>query len=114
MNPYCYSAMCSWHGPISAVGKTKPTPPRTAFVGKTPIDVGGVSLPCCPFCGSMLFQVNSELEWQTGAKNHEALGHTHYVSFLDWTRTQSRCWPSLRVAALDFEKETGKKVVWDL
>lgn len=97
---YCYSTSCSWHGPIKAVGKI-------------PSDKG-FNLPCCPFCSSTLFEIPSKEEWDTGAKPHESEGRLNYVDFLEWTKTQSRCWPSLREAAIDFKKESGKRVVWDL
>lgn len=111
MNPYTYSANCSWHGPIAEVGKT--TARREPLIIKG-IKVPDMSLPCCPFCGSVLFQVDSVATWNNGALEHERKGHANYVEFLNWTRQQSRCWPSLRDASKTFEEITGKEVVWDL
>ncbi len=97
---YVYSATCSWHGSIKEVGRTVPR--------------NGISLPCCPHCGGVLFEVHNKELWDEGARKYEAAGHTHYVEFLEWTRTKSRCWKSLRDAGIDFTKETGKKVICDL
>jgi hypothetical protein len=113
--PYVYSAGCSWHGPISEVGKTSLLAKSvTVKVGSKEMEIPNHGIPACPFCGSVLFQVRSELEWNVGAALHEQKGHTNYVSFLNWTRTQKRCWPSLRIAAKDYFLETGKKVKFDL
>lgn len=111
---YCYAVACSWHGPISEVGKSKPMPKTTAFVGNTPLQIGGNSLPCCPYCGSMLFEVPSKEKWDEGVAQHEAKGHSGYTEFLAWTRTQKQCWPTLRTACTIYEFETGKTVKWDL
>jgi hypothetical protein len=114
-SPYCYSAHCSWHGPISAVGKTESSPnPVKVKRGGREITIPNGGIPCCPFCGSVLFQVRNKLEWDSGAIIHEQKGHTNYVAFLGWTRVQERCWPSLRDAAVDYSKETGKLVKFDL
>ncbi len=109
---YCYSATCSWHGPITEVGKTKPIEGVLVKAGNRIIPP--ISLPCCPFCGSMLFEMPTQKEWDEGASVHESQGHTHYVAFLAWTRLQKRCWPSLREASVKYALETGNEVVWDL
>lgn len=111
---YTYGAGCSWHGPIAKVGKTAPTPVRMATIGGRQIPIGGHSLPCCPHCGGMLYEMPTEREWWLGARNHEKKGHLNYVVFLLWTAEQSRCWPSLRDAARAYEQESGRKVVFDL
>jgi hypothetical protein len=62
----------------------------------------------------MLFEMPTAEEWWEGAKAHESRGHANYLEFMQWTRKQKRCWPALRSASIDFEKETGKAVKWDL
>lgn len=94
---HVYSAGCSWHGPISEVGKTK----------------GEISLPCCPYCGSVLFQTG-EQEWWDGAKKHQEAGHTNYETFLRWTMTKKRCWPSLKEAAKAYSLESSRPVILNL
>lgn len=99
---YTWSSTCSWHGPIQEVGVTKDS----------------YRLPCCPYCGAMLFESppdtpDAEQEWWKGAAEHEQKGHTNYVEFLRWTREQKRCWPRLRIASKAFEEATGKSVKWD-
>jgi hypothetical protein len=95
---WVYSAGCSWHGPISEAERTKDE----------------IGLPCCPFCGSVLFQIGSEEEWWRGAREHDARGHSNYVALLTWHLPQKRCWPSLRAAAVAFQQETGLEVRWHL
>lgn len=90
---HVYAAGCSWHGSIDEVGKTK----------------GELSLPCCPFCGSVLFQTD-ENQWWRGALKHEQDNHINYEKFLRWTMTQKRCWPTLADAAQAFSNETKESV----
>ena len=78
------------------------------------MDLPRHGLPCCPYCGSILFEVPSQAHWDHGVDKHEAAGHTGYRDFLAWTRTQKKCWPSLRVACAVYQQETGKPVKWDL
>ena len=115
MNRYCYSACCSWNGPITEVGLTRP-PRETVIVkmGDREVPLPRVGLPCCPFCGSMLFEVPTEQEWWEGAKEHEAKGHTNYLAFLHWHRQQKRCWRNVREAGLAYTEETGNVIKWDL
>lgn len=102
---HVYSAGCSWHGPITAVGKTPDLPITMAKVGGTEIPIGGPGsgLPCCPHCGSMLFQTE-EKKWWEGAKEHEKAKHPNYVRFLNWTAKQKRCWENNTVAAAAYNK----------
>lgn len=88
---HVYGVNCAWSGPIGATGRLK-----------------GLGIPCCPFCGSVLFQIEEKL-WQDGIAPHEA-SHANYSEFLKWKEDQPRCWPTVKEAALAFEKATGKKV----
>jgi hypothetical protein len=110
---HVYSANCSWHDHITKVGLTEPSPQQMAYVGsgknKTPIEIGGHRLPCCPFCGSILFQLD-EKEWWEGAEKHDKT-HPGYLAFLRWS--QGKCRKNIRLAALDFQLETGVRVNLD-
>ncbi len=91
---HVYSAACSWHGPIENVGKTKTEP----------------SIPCCPYCGMVLFQQEEEV-WWAGALRHQENGHTNYEKFLRWSQEQPKCWPTLKEAAEAYKKETKNDVI---
>lgn len=96
---HVYSAGCSWHGPISQVGKTKDLPETIAYVGNKAIKIGGKDsgLPCCPYCGSMLFQIE-ENKWWGGAKSFNET-HPNYLRFIQWSMRQNRCWANNTEAA---------------
>lgn len=111
---YVYSANCAWHGRIADIGMTEPTPPTTVTIGGRQVQIPPTRLPCCPHCGSMLFEMPSEEMWWKGAEKHEQKGHTNYVNFLKWVREQPRCWPDIRSAGVEYAAVTGKEVVWDL
>ena len=95
---HVYSAACSWSGPISKVGKTPPN--------------NGISIPCCPHCGAVLFQTD-ENEWAQGIVAHVAKGHANYDKYIAWSESQSRCWPTFREAVMAFTAETGLPVKWE-
>jgi hypothetical protein len=88
-----YGVRCSWWDSISKVGKT---PPHK-----------GISLPCCPHCGGVLFEISDELLWwalvsRTGKERSDP----DYVEFMKWLR--GRCFvDGLRTAREVFEK--GRK-----
>lgn len=46
-------------------------------------------LPCCPFCGSVLFESDAA-SWRAGVERH-AVQHDDpgYVRFIDWLRGRS-------------------------
>lgn len=47
-------------------------------------------LPCCPHCGSPLFQ-DHEDSWWAGVDRYEADGHPGYRDVITWA--QGRCFP---------------------
>ena len=61
-----YGANCVWWGRIQEVSRTKS------------------GLPCCPHCGSVLFEVPSEREWWANVDAHESKGNLGYRSFVEW------------------------------
>lgn len=109
-NLHVYSAGCSWHGPISAVGKTKDLPVTECLVGGTKIKIGGPGsgLPCCPHCGSILYQIEEDKWWQ-GALQFEHDGHENYVRFLKWSMKQPTCWKSNSNAAMIYNTDPENK-----
>lgn len=74
-----YSAHGTWWDSIDKVGKN------------------ARGLPCCPHCGSVLFEMESDVPWWEGARRYEANGHPGYVAMLEWAR--GRCYPN--VAAME-------------
>ena len=62
-----FGAGCTWWDSIDRAA-TKPS-----------------GLPCCPWCGSVLFE-NSEAEWRTGVQAAQDGGRIGYVRFIDWIR----------------------------
>jgi hypothetical protein len=67
MTRFTYGATCSWRGPIQSVGK---------------LPLSG--LPCCPYCSGVLFEYNSEEEWNSDVESFEADGHAGYSAFQRW------------------------------
>lgn len=58
-------------------------------------------LPCCPRCGSVLFEVESALVWFTNVDAHaERTGDAEYRAFIEWLR--GKCFPNADVARLEF------------
>ncbi len=52
-------------------------------------------LPCCPHCGSVLFQMD-ESEWWQGVDNYESAGRPGYRKFVEWLH--GKCFPTLFAA----------------
>lgn len=73
-----YGANCMWWDSISKVATTRN------------------GLPCCPFCGGVLFEVDNEGTFLIGAAQHEAAGNPGYVQFVKWLR--GKCYPSMDTA----------------
>lgn len=70
-----YGAGCTWWDSIDKVGKTEGT--------------AGFSLPCCPHCRSVLFEVPDEATWFKGVDGQEARGNPGYRAMIEWAR--GRC-----------------------
>jgi hypothetical protein len=89
MSLITYSASCTWWGPIEETGKNGP-------------------LPCCPYCGSVLFQEEKK-KWDEGLKKH-SIDHPGYDKFLKWTYDSKTCWRDLKDAVKRFEWQTKQEV----
>lgn len=87
-----YGVNCTWWDSIDKVALTPP--------GQS-----GIRIPCCPFCGSVLYEVDSEEIWFDGAQRYENNGHPGYVEFLKWMR--GKCFPTVKVAAAFYNALEG-------
>jgi hypothetical protein len=65
-----YGVHCVWWDGIEKVGKT---PERNR-----------ISLPCCPHCGSVLFEMDIDDWWRQVNKYDET--HPGYRQFTEWRR----------------------------
>lgn len=68
-----YGARCTWWDSIRKVGKTSP--------GQS-----GMSIPCCPHCRGVLFEVDNEGKWFASVDKYEADGHPGYRAMMEWAR----------------------------
>lgn len=75
-----YGIRCTWWDSISKVALTAPSGPH------------GIRIPCCPHCGSPLFEVESEQVWFEGVDRHEANGNPGYRAMVEWGR--GKCFPN--------------------
>lgn len=72
-----YGAFCTWWDSIDKVGRL-PTPSG--------------SIPCCPQCQSVLFEVNPDF-WEHSVAAHAARpGNEEYPAFVEWLR--GKCYPT--------------------
>jgi hypothetical protein len=84
---YVYSAGCTFHGPIDQIG-TKGPP--------------GMSLPCCPSCQSMLFEMETEKQWHEQIAAHAAKKQDpNYAAFMKWFGALRPCRPFRNQAQFD-------------
>ena len=75
---YVYSASCTFHGPISSVGSTG----------------GKIRLPCCPSCGSMLFEHESKEVWDRQIEEYATKkDDSDYPEFMAWFGALRPCRP---------------------
>lgn len=89
---YVYGARCTWHGPISAVGRRQS---------------GGHTLPCCPHCLGMLFEYPNKATWDNGVRQFDEK-RPGYKEFTEWLGSYGRCWPTLQDGVDAYNKITGK------
>lgn len=66
-----YGATCTWWDDIGKVGKTKG---------------GEFSIPCCPHCGGILFEIENIGQWWRGVDAHEANGNPGYLRMIEFGR----------------------------
>ncbi len=90
---FVYGARCAWFGPISAVGTTRG---------------GRIGIPCCPHCGSVLYEMDDEATWWAGVDKFEANGHPGYRKFVEWCADKHFMSSSDGVVA--YQSETGIEI----
>ncbi|MGI2031966.1 hypothetical protein ACRQ1B_06190 [Rhizobium panacihumi] len=84
-----YSAGCTWWDSIRMVGK---------------VTSGDHSLPACPHCGSVLYEVENMAAWSKGIETYAvAQSDPTYPAFIEWVR--GKCYPRHAVARAAFKAE---------
>jgi len=90
---FCYGATCTWFGSINEVSSTAKHPRHQQVVGHNG------DLPCCPICGGMLYEMESEAEWWDSIDQFEKgnyprpMAHAHpgYRAMWEWQKKENRC-----------------------
>jgi hypothetical protein len=78
-----YGAACTWWDSIDKVGNTES------------------GLPCCPHCGSVLFEVPSIAAWRIGVDRYAAeKNDPSYAAMVAWGR--GKCFPNYATLADKF------------
>lgn len=88
-----YGAQCMWWGDIKDIGKR---------------GSGDVTIPCCPHCSGVLFEMRNPEEWWKGVDEFQEKGHPGYHDFIAWLK--GKCFPDRAAAKLSYERETEKQV----
>ena len=96
---YVYAVGCTWHDSIHKVGNTGPS---NMIINDR--EIKSVGLPCCPFCGSMLFEVPNKKDFFLGAEEHDKK-YPGYLKYVMWT--QGKCFSNTSEAISAFNSETG-------
>ena len=83
-----YGTICTWWGSIYDVGSRS-------------------GLPCCPYCGSMLFEMDHERKFIASANKYEKEGHPGYPEMIKWAKGK-RCYKSIDALTAAYQqfKET--------
>jgi hypothetical protein len=90
-----YGARCTWWDGIEKIGKS-------------PSSTGEFALPCCPHCGSMLFEIPDPETWWSGARKSQAEGHAGYIAFIEWLK--GKCFPDIKRAQAAYQAKPGRTV----
>lgn len=89
-----YGARCVWWDGIEKVGKITAS--------------NGASLPCCPHCRGMLFEIPTPTEWWASVEKHQKNGHPGYREFVEWLK--GKCFPTIDAAKATYEAKPGRTV----
>lgn len=121
---FCYGANCTWFGPITDVGSTeyKVKDQAERFPGL----IGDTSLPCCPCCHGMLFELEQESHFWAGvhafeagtykkpeelaARSGPARPHPGYRAMWEWQRQQKTCFTTVEILAMTYKLATKIEV----
>lgn len=93
-----YGYKCAWWDTIDKVGSTR-------------LEHVGISLPCCPHCGGLLFEMPTPEDWWKAVEGYESRGHPGYRACVEWM--QGRCFPNPQRAIEAYEAETGIRINLD-
>ena len=74
-------------------------------VAKTPDRGDGIRIPCCPHCGSVLYQFEPD-RWWKNVDGHEARHEPGYRKLIEWM--QGKCFPSMTAAKAAYAAEPGQ------
>lgn len=104
-----YGAQCSWWGDIKDVGT------KAIDMSKNEARIGGRlvrelmmdlpeterSLPCCPVCKGMLYELDSEADYLAAAEKYATDQHDQtYVEFVKWAK--GKCFRTVAEARMAF------------
>lgn len=115
---FCYGANCSWFGPIQDVGSTGKYHVKDK-AEHFPAPLGDHSLPCCPCCGGMLFEVpNADTFWgaikvfeignyKMPPDDRPGKAHPGYTAMWEWQRDQKTCFPNADALRDAYQQATG-------
>lgn len=86
-------ARCTWWDSIDKAGKIPPRSGSAILSG----------MPCCPFCGRVLFEVASIEEWNANVERYcaQADAIPNYRALISWMR--GKCFPDLDAARAAFD-----------
>lgn len=108
-----YGVSCTWWDSVTKAGTTATHPAHSASKGRVlllpagrKIKMDDHHLPCCPHCGSLLYEVASEQEWWHTIATHEAAGHPGYRLFIEWQR--GKCFKTFDLARYMYSVDTGR------
>lgn len=79
---YVYSAGCTWHGPFIEAARTEP--------------MNGHRLPCCPHCGSPLYQYDDRAVWEASIEKFiraqaDGFDADLYRRWMQWLHDRGTC-----------------------
>lgn len=85
----CYSVGCSWWNSIHQAGRIHSHDEEGNEFSS--------ALPCCPFCGSVLMEMENEKAWWASVNNYALKsGDDDYPNFILWIR--GKCFTSVTQA----------------
>ena len=96
-----YGVGCTWWDSIYKTGTTTPGRMTVRRGDGTPVEVSDAQLPCCPHCGSMLFEVENEQVWFEGVDRYEQDGHPGYRKQMEWMR--GKCFKDMAAAKAAYD-----------
>lgn len=81
-----YGVNCTWWDSIDKVAKLR------------------TGIPCCPHCGSVLFEVANIEEWWEGVDRHDQT-HPGYRKLIEWS--QGKCYLNTKALITAYQQATS-------